>query len=158
MQSQNMSGGRKSDVLLPYLKFSKATVHLFAWSPGVIHFPATLTFPPKQQRLWGLGPRLWSSHNSLKSQRGSTDYLQRVSLCSYSPGGLSQVIYESDWIEEQNSFPERRENRYSTSHFAALPRTVEMKKKMYHCVKHSTCSFFANVQGCIQLVICDNDK
>lgn len=65
--------------------------------------------PPKQRRLRGLGPRLWSSHNSLNSQRGSRDFLQRVSLCSYSPGGPSQVIYESEWIAEQNSAPQGAE-------------------------------------------------
>lgn len=66
-------------------------------------FPNTPDYPSKQWRLWGPGPRLWCSDNSVESQTGGMDYLQRVSLCSHFPGGLSPVIYESEWIKQKFS-------------------------------------------------------
>lgn len=66
-------------------------------------FPNIPDYPSKQWRLWGPGTRLWCWDNSVESQTGGMDYLQRVSLCSRIPGGLSPVIYESEWIKQKFS-------------------------------------------------------
>lgn len=89
-------------------------------------FPSTPDYPSKQWRLWGPGPRLWCSDDCVQSQTGGLDYLQRVSLCSRVPGGPNPVIYESERIEEQNSFLRGAQGR-SSSHFVAFYRTLLMK-------------------------------
>lgn len=106
LQMQNITEVRTTDVHLPCSMFWRAFFSCLADSPlGSSISQHPWLSPSKQWRLQGLGPRLWSSHNSLKSQGRSKDFLQRVSLCSHSPGELSQVIYESEWIAEQNSVP-----------------------------------------------------
>lgn len=106
LQMQIITEVRTTDVHLPCSMFWRALFSCLADSPlGSSISQHPWLSPSKQWRLQGLGPRLWSSHSSLKSQGKSKDFLQRVSLCSHSPGELSQVIYESEWIAEQNSVP-----------------------------------------------------
>lgn len=97
LQMQNITEVRTTDVHLPCSMFWRALFSCLADSPlGSSISQHPWLSPSKQWRLQGLGPRLWSSHSSLKSQGKSKDFLQRVSLCSHSPGELSQVIYESE--------------------------------------------------------------
>lgn len=105
LQIQILTEGRTTDIHLPYSMFLRALFSLADSPLGSSISQHPWLSSPKQWRLQGLGQRLWSSHNSLKSQRGNKDFLQRVSLCSHSPRELSQVIYESEWIAEQNSVP-----------------------------------------------------
>lgn len=96
-------------------------------------------YPLKQQRLRGLGPRLWSSHNSLKSQVGSGDF---------SPKGVSVLLFpwrtepshRWKWVNSRaKQWSPGCADRYSNSHLAALPRNTGNEK----CITHwCTCSYF----------------
>lgn len=150
-----MTEGRTADVQVPYCTF---------WSPSSLvwqipwghPFPRTPDFPPKQWRLRGLGPKLWSSHNSLKSQRGSRDFY---------PKGVSALLFPRrtepshlwKWVNcRAKQFSPGCRNRYSTSHFAALPRNTGNEKciNVWCAVPAAT---LPDAHNHILSVLCDND-